>query len=165
MILPLFFIFFLILENLFLPALIGPGTLLISPLFLSGLIIYGGNTRLKLAQVCILLLLWELYSGFRIGSFIIPFGITTGLYIWLNRFLNIDSVLKEGGWLAGLVGGALTMTIFVYFYSWLYLFLNSSYNIATSWHQWVLFVASSVLSTVSWSIGLVILYKYVLRPK
>lgn len=165
MILFVFFIFFLLLENLFLPALIGPKTFLISPLFLAGLIIYGKSTKIRLIQVCIFLLLWEIFSGFKIGSFVIPFGITAGIYIWLNHFLNISSGLEEGGVLAGLVGGALTMTAFVYTYSWLFIFLNSSYNLAGSWYELITLVTSSILPTVGWSIGLVILFKYALRPK
>lgn len=161
----LLFIFFIILESLFLPALIGSRSFLITPLFLTGLILYGNNTKLKFIQVCFFIILWELYSGFRISSFLIPFCITTGIYIWLNRFLNISTGLKEGGVLASLAGGALTMSIFVYAYSWLFLFLNSSYNIAASWFELKTLITSSVFSTIGWSIGFVILFKYALRSK
>ncbi len=159
------FVFFLLVENLFLPALIGPRAFLITPLYLAGLIIYGDSTKLRLFQACGFLLAWEIFSGFSIGSLVIPFAITTGLYIGLNHYLDISSALKEGGMVPAILGGALTLTIFVYTYSFLFIFFNSSYNLADSWRQLLMLVRASAFSTTGWSVGFVILYKYALRPK
>lgn len=154
------FIFFLLIENLFLPALIGPQTFLISPLFLAGLVIYGKNFKTGFIQACIFLLVWEIFSGFQVGSFIMPFVITAGLYIWLNHFLGISSGLKEGSIGAGLAGGALSMTVFVYAYSWLFLFFNSAYDLVTATQELKILAMNSLLATVAWSVFFVILFKY-----
>lgn len=165
MILFFFFILFLALENLLLPALIGPKTFLISPLFLAGLIIYGKNFKTALVQACIFLLVWEFYSGVQIGSFIIPFAITAVLYIWLNHFIDIRSGLSEGHIVPSLLGGMITLTLFIYLYSWLFIFYNSPRDIVAVTQQLAILAKNSYLMTLSWSVFFVILFRYVIRPK
>ena len=165
MILFLFFIFFLLLENLFLPALVGPQNFLISPLFLAGLIIYAKNIKIKFIQAAIFLLFWEVFSGFRIGSLVIPFVITAGLYIWINNFLEISSGLRESDTFLAFVGGVVTMVTFVYINSWFFLFFNSSYDAMTALNELITLLTNSIFQTMGWSAGFVVLFKYALRPK
>lgn len=165
MILFLFFILFLSLENLLLPALIGPKTFLVSPLFLAGLIIYGKNFKTALAQACIFLLVWEFYSRVQIASFIIPFTITAVLYIWLNRFTEVRSGLSEGHFIPSLLGGMITLILFIYLYSWLFIFYNSSHDIVAVTQQLAILAKNSYLMTLSWSVLFVILFRYVIRSK
>lgn len=165
MIISLIFILLLLAENLFLPALIGPKTFLISPLFLVGLIIYGEHTKLRFFQVMAFLFAWEIFSGFNLGHFALPFGATVVIYLWLNHFLNISAGLKESNFTAGWIGGTITMSLFILLYSLFFIFLGSSYNISSTFNEFKTLVFNSIFQIIGWSASFVILFRYAIQPK
>ena len=165
MALSLVFILFLILDNLILPALIGTQEFLVTPTLLIAILFYHSKPRTGLIVTLIFALVAEIFSGFGIGSFIIPFGITALLYIWLNRFLAINYGLKEEMTFFGIIKSSLIITSFVYVYSWFFIFLDSSYSFALTWDQWKILVLNSLTQTLGWSIGLSIFFKYVFKIK
>ena len=165
MILLLILIFLLVLENLFLPALVGAETFLIVPLFTAAMIVYGENVRTRLAQALLFLFIEEYFSGAAIGSFAIPFLIAAGIYIWLNLFLNISSGLRESGSLISLLGGIFTLLLLVYLYSSLFIFLRSSYNISITWEELRILIKTSLLQLSGWAAVFLIVFKYILKNK
>lgn len=159
----LILIFLLFLENLFLPALVGAETFLIVPLFAVAMIVYGENTKTRLAQALLFLFIEEYFSGTAIGSFVIPFLFAAGIYIWLNLFLDIGPGLRESGPLLGILGGIFTTLLLVYLYSSLFIFLRSSYNILLAWGEFKILVEASILQLSGWAIAFLILFKYILK--
>lgn len=165
MVLSLFFLFFLLLENLILPALIGPHMFSITVLFLIGLAVYSSSLKVRIVHIGILLLIAEIFTGNNIGNFLIPFGITVIIYLWLNRFFSISSGVQESNSFAGIIGGSIAIMAVFYLYSWFFILFGSSYNINSSLTEWRIFLAASIFSTLSWAVGFAILFKYVLRIK
>lgn len=161
----LILIFLLFLENLFLPALIGAETFLIVPLFTAAMIVYGENVRTRLIQALLFLFIEEYFSGAAIGSFIIPFLLAAGIYLWLNVFLNIGSGLRESNSLMSILGGVFTLLLIVYLYSSLFIFLRSSYNILITWEELMILVRTSLLQLSGWAAAFVILFKYILKNR
>ena len=165
MISSLIFIFLLILENLILPALIGPGAFSIVPLFLISMMIYAPNLKLKFFQIILLAFVSEIVSGVTLGSFIIPLAIALLVYIWLNRFLNISSGLQENNSIIGLLMSATVIASIFYLYSLMFILAQSSFSIAETLNESRLMFASSVLSVIGWSAALTVISKYVLKTK
>ncbi len=165
MIITLLFIFFLLLENLFLPALIGPEPFFIVILFITAMLIYSQNIKPRLIQATVFLFIAEIVSGAGYGSFIIPFAIIACLYLWLNRYLEISSSLQESGSYFGILGGLFVISLFVFGYSFLSLFIQASYNIVGAWQNFVPLIKISAYQTLLWAFFFVILFKYVLRAK
>lgn len=163
MILLLILIFLLFLENMFLPALIGAETFLIVPLFAVVMIVYGENVRIRLAQAILFLFIDEYFSGAAIGSFVIPYLLAAGIYIWLNLFLNIGSGLRESGSLLSILGGIFTILLLVYLYSSLFILLRSSYDILSAWEEFKILVTASILQLSGWAVAFLILFKYILK--
>ena len=89
MILSLFFIFFLIFENLILPALTGPEPFLITPLFVLAMVVYSQDIKLRFIQGLIFLVVAELFSRAMLGSFGIPFAITIIIFVCLYSYLYL----------------------------------------------------------------------------
>lgn len=159
----LILIFLLFLENLLLPALIGAETFLIVPLFVFAMIVYGENIRTRLAQAILFLFIEEYFSGAAIGSFIIPFLLATGIYIWLNLFLDIGSGLRESNSVLSILGSIFTILSLVYLYSSLFIFFRSSYNILSAWEEFKILVGASILQLSGWAAAFLILFKYILK--
>src|SRR3989338_315967 len=157
MVLFLIFILFLLLENLLLPALLGPKDFLIVPLFLMALLTHGKNYKKSLILALGCLLIAEIFSGIDSGSYLIPFSITAVLFIWLNRFLDMSSGLRENHSFSCLVLGGLTISFFIAIYSWIFIFLNSSYSLVSSWSDWWLFIKTSSTEILAWSFALTFL--------
>lgn len=137
----------------------------ITILFLIGLTTYSSSLKIRIIHISVLLLIAEIFTGNSIGNFLIPFGITILIYIWLNRFFSISSGIQESNSFAGIIGGALTITAVFYLYSWFFIFFGSSYDIGLSWSEWKVFVVASIFSTLGWSAGFAVLFKYALRIK
>lgn len=165
MVVILLFVLFAALENLLLPALIGPRVFFIIPIFVLCILVYGDDTKAQLLKAGIFLFIAELISGARIGSSIIPFGITAVIYIWLNRFLDIRSGIKDSESSGGAILSSFIITLLVYLYSWFYIFIQSSYSIDLAWNEWRMMALGSLVQTLGWSAGLSVLFKYVLRNK
>ena len=160
-----FFVFFLLVENLFLPALIGPQEFLVTPLFLIALTAYGSNFKNKIFQALILLLLAEIFAGVDIGDYLVPFLAAVLVYFWLNKLLSINSSLRESYSLLGIVSSSLVILALLYLYSLFFIFLNSSYSISTTLSQWAGLLKTSSFAMFLWSLGLTFLFKYVLKQK
>ncbi len=159
----LIFIFLLSLENLLLPALIGAETFFIVPLFAVAMIVYGENVRTRLVQALLFLLIEEYFSGAAIGSFVVPFLLVAGIYIWLNLFLDIGSGLRESSSLMSILGGIFTLLLLVYLYSALFIFFRSSYDILLAWAELKILVGASILQLSGWATAFLILFKYMLK--
>ena len=160
-----FFIFFLFLENLFLPALIGPQEFTITPLFLIAAIAYGSDLKKSLIKALIFLLIAEIFVGVDNGAYLIPFLVVALIYFGLNKLLSINSNLRESNSLPGILFSSLTILLFLYMYSLFMIFFNSSYDIPATFSQWFELLKTSVFAMFLWSVGLTILFKYVLKQK
>ena len=163
-----FFIFILILflENLILPASIGPSQLLVTTVFIFGLLVYGNGWRTLLYQVIPFVLITEFFTGENFGHLIIPFGLTGIIYIMMNKFIDLNQDLKRGDRsLSNLIPCILILVVFSYIYAGLFIFFNTSYNLNTSWHEFTIFFKSSSWSLVGWSVLISVLLKYVPKKK
>ena len=165
MLLPIIFIFFLLLENLLLPALIGPQEFLITPLFLLGMVAYGSDMKKRFIMASIFMLTAELFSKSEIGSFVLPFIVTVLIYIWLNRHLSMSSNLQENYSFSGVIIGSLLMILFLYLYSLFFIFFSSAYDLSVTVKEWQILLRSSFFPMSLWSLGLTFLFKYVLRSR
>ena len=160
------FILLLFLENLILPALIGPRQFFITPVFILGLLVYGNGWRTLLYQILPLVLIVEFFTGENFGHLIIPLGLTGVIYIMINKFINLNQSLgSEKKLLSNLVPSILILIIFSYIHVGIFIFFNTSYNFNTSWHEFTIFFKSSLLSLVGWSIVTSVLFKYVFKKK
>lgn len=160
------FIFILFLENLILPASIGSGQLLITALFIAGLLVYNNSWRILLSQVIPLILIIEFFAGENFGHLLIPFGLTGVIYIMMNRFINLGQNLKsEGRSLSNFILGTLTLVVFNCVYAGLFIFFNTSYSLSTAWYEFTIFLKSSLLSLIGWSTLISALFQYALKKK
>lgn len=165
MILLLFFIFFVVLESLLLPALMGPKAFLITSLFVLAMVIYGRSIRPRLIQAVIFLFFAEVFSGAKVGSFIIPFIITAGFYIWINRFLDIKTNLRESDTIFSIFSGTLVLALLVYVYSFFFILNKPPYNIVEALAGLKILIQISIFQTLGWSVALAVIFKYVLKAK
>lgn len=165
MILFLFLILFLVVENLVLPALIGPKIFFIVPLFISGIIVYSQNIKRKLIHAGLFLLVTEIFLGHNIGDLLLPFSVTALIYLWLNRFLSLESGLQENDSFGSIIGGSLVIATIFYVFSFFFILAESSYSITHTWAEWIILLPASSFSVLGWSLALTILFKYVLKTK
>ena len=165
MVLFLFFIFFVVLESLFLPALIGPKAFLVIPLFALATIIYSRRITLRLVQVVTFLFFTEIFSGARVGSFMIPFIITAVFYVWINKFLDVTTNLNETNTLSSILVGILALNLLVYLYSFFFILNQLSYSVVSVWAGFKILIQTSFFETLGWSVVLVMLFKYVIKTK
>lgn len=162
----LVFILFLFLENIILPAVIGPSQFLITPVFILGLLVYGPDWKVLPYQVLPLALITEFLTRENLGSLVIPFAIVGVIFITINRFLNLSQsqeLSKKG--LSDLLIGASMLVIFSYIYSGLFIFFNTAYSLSTAWYEFGIFFKNSLLGLFGWSIVISMLFKYVLKTK
>lgn len=163
-----FFIFILILflENLILPASIGSGQLLITTIFIACLLIYNNSWRILLYQVVPFILITEFFTGENFGHLLIPFVLTGIAYIMMNKFINLSQNLNsKDQFLSNSILGTLTLVMFNGVYAGLFIFFDTSYSLSTSWHEFTIFLKSSLLSLIGWSILISVLFHYVLKKK
>jgi hypothetical protein len=163
MILTLLFVFFLVLESLILPALIGAQPFLITLLFIIALLVYSQNSKVSLLQAFIFLLASEIFLALRLDSLIVPFAITAIIYLWINRFLEIGTGLRESSSLIGILGGIIVLSVLVSIYSYIFLFFESSFSFIDAWNNYLFFVRLSVFQTLVWALFFVVLFKYLLK--
>ena len=154
-----------ILENLLLPAFIGPRPFLIFPLFILAIIVYGKNYTLNIFQAAIFVFIVESFSGISLGKMFIPLGITTGVYIWLNRFIDLRFGFKDDLSVSNILTATLIITFLGYVYSWFFIFFGSSYNFISVWDEWKILLISSLLYTFIWASIYSLIFKYVLEKK
>lgn len=159
------FCLFLLLENLLLPALLGPKPFLIILTFVFTIFIYSENVKLKFAQAIIFLGINEIFSYSEFGSMILPFTIVALLYFGLNHYLNIKSSLQESSFFTGLFGGAVFLTLLAFLYSYVFLFFQLSNNILEAWQSALVFIKTSFYQTFGWALVLVVIFKYVFKTK
>ena len=165
MIVTFLFLLFLLLENLLLPALLGPKSFLIIPLFVFAVVVYGNNIKLNIVQAIIFLLITETFSGSGFGDIVLPFLVVVALYLWLNRFLDINSTLKESGIWTSLFSGTLSLTLLALFFSYVFLFFQLSYNFLEAWQMAIVLMKTSISQIIGWALAFVIIFKYVLQAK
>ena len=159
------FLFLLVIENIFLPALIGPGRFLIVPIFILGLLLYSRSWRTLAYQAIPFVLIAEFFTGSSTGSFLVPFAITAVIYILINKFIGLSENLQENISFSGIAVSALILAGFTFLYSGFFIFLNGSYDIGAGWNEFRLFFTGSLLSILGWSAAISVLFKYVLRTK
>lgn len=159
MIIIFLFLLLLLLENLFLPALMGPKPFLIVPLFVLALVVYGQNTKLRLAQAVVFLIIAEMFSASGFGSMVLPFIIVVILYLWWNRFLNIRFSLQESSSFMGLLGGTLFLTLLAFIYSYVFLFFRSSNSVIEAWELVLILIKTSMYQNGGWALAFVILFR------
>ena len=159
MILSALFFLFLLLENLLLPALFGPGSFLIIPTFTFAVVVYGNNLKLRFFQIFIFLVFTEFFTASEFGSIVFPFICVAILHLWLNRFLNIKSGLTEGGIIFRFFGGTLYLTFLVFSFAFVSL-LFQFHNLSASWESLIIFIRTSGYQTIGWSLAFIILFKY-----
>ncbi|MDP3793049.1 MAG: hypothetical protein Q8Q89_04975 [bacterium] len=155
------FLLCILLENLLLPALMGPKPVLITPLFVFALVIYDYNIKLRLVQAVIFLTITEFFSASGFGSMVLPFIIVIGLYLWVNRFLDIRTSLRESNSFLGLFGGAFFLALLVFIYSYVFLFLELSNNIIEVWKLSLILIKTSIYQIWGWAWVFVVLFRYV----
>lgn len=162
----LIFILFLFLENLFLPALIGPSQLFITVIFILALLIYGDGLKALLYQVIPFALIAEFFAGENWGHLVIPLGITGLIYIIINIFIDFGQNLKQKKKsFSNFMIGIFTLIVFNCVYVGLFIFLNTSYSFNASWYEFTIFFKSSLLSLVGWSVVISVLFQYVPKTK
>lgn len=160
------FIFILLLENLILPAVIGPSQFFITIVFIFSLLMYGKGWRTLLYQIIPFVLITEFFTGENFGHLAIPFGITGVIYIMINKLVNLDQNLGQTkNFLADLITSTVILVMFSYIYAGLYILFNISYGLSASWYEFTIFFKSSLLSLAGWSILIPTLFKYVLKKK
>jgi hypothetical protein len=160
------FIFLLLLENLILPAFIGPRQFFVTPIFIFGLLVYGNGWRTLLYQILPLILIAEFFTGENFGHLIIPLGLTGAIYLVINKFLNFGQNLRhERKFLSNFIPSVLILVTFNCIYAGLFIFLNTSYQLTNSWYEFTIFFKNSLFSLVGWSALISLLFKYVLKTK
>ncbi len=159
------FLFLLLLENMFLPALIGPKPILITPLFIIAILIYRKDWKIFILQAVPLVLLEEFFTGIGFGRILLPITFTWLLYVWTDKFINLNDDLKEDISPKGLLVASAVLALFVFFYSGLFIFSDNGYNVLKSFVQFELFFKNSLLSILGWSLAISILFKYVFKKK
>src|SRR3989338_1622837 len=165
MIVTFLFFLFLLLENLLLPALVGPRSFLIVPLFVFAIVVYGNNTKLRLTQAIVFLIITEMFSASGFGDMILPFLIVIALYWWTNSFLDIKLTLRESGVLASFLGGAFFLSLLAFLFSYAFLFLQLSYSFLEAWQMVIILIKTSVYQIGGWALAFVIIFKYVVFQK
>lgn len=160
-----FFLFLLLIENLFLPALIGLRSFSIIPLFLTAYLLFGNNSKKRLIQLALFMLANEIFAGVAIGTFLIPFSAITLIYLWLNKYLNINAGLRESDSITTVLTGTVAMIIFFYAYSFLYIYLQSSYSLSESLNEFKTLFLTSILTISIWSVSFGLIFKYVFKTK
>lgn len=163
MIIYLLFIFLLLLENIFLPALTGLGFFLITPLFVISVFMYSRGWKPLIFKAVPFILIEEIFTGIGFGEFLLPMFVTWLIYFWLNRFINIGDQFRENISFAGIAVSLVLLAVFGNIYSWLFIFINNNYNFYLSSIQFKLFFTSSFLSVLGWSAAVSILFKYALK--
>lgn len=157
------FLFFLLLENLLLPALIGPGPFLITEVFILGLVIYGRRWQTFAFQAVPLIIIEEIFTGIGIGKFLGPLAVTSLIYFWLNQFINFTEYLRDST--SNIMASAFILLTLGYLYSFLFVLFGNTHNIAASWNEWRIFFTASLWSMLGWSLAISALFKYVLKTK
>lgn len=158
----LFFIFFLLLENLFLSALVGFRPFLITPLFLLGAGLHIREFKFKSA---IFLVLAALFSGTNAITTTLSFLITFGIYSAIGYFLNIESDSSEVLSFFSIIRKSLTLLILGLIYFWFFIFLESAYDLYLTSNRWLILVETSGLYFFIWSVVLSILLIYVSKKE
>ncbi|OGN00572.1 MAG: hypothetical protein A3B91_01710 [Candidatus Yanofskybacteria bacterium RIFCSPHIGHO2_02_FULL_41_29] len=152
-------------ENLFLPALLGPRFFYIVPVFLLTTVLYNPSSKTKVSLVLIFLLITEIFSGHPIGAMLIPFIATFTVYLIANKYLNISSNLRENMSFSGVIMSFLIIALFAYLYSFFFIISRPPYDILDSLVKFSLFFTRSIFQTIIWPLVFTLLFKYVLKNK
>lgn len=159
----LIFVFFLLLEDLLLPALIGPGPFLAVQTFILAVIIYSKGYKGFLFYALPLILVKEFISGISTGDLLIPFIITSLLYLLANRFFYLTDNLSEDYSFSGFMISSLVLILFNYVYAWFFILHNAAYyDISQTWNYWKGFWGSSLFSTLGWSVAISAIFKFII---
>jgi len=174
MILFFIYIFFLILENLLLPAIAGPELFLITPIFILAIIANSLNFKKAMFELVILGLIGELFIGAQIGSSLVPLIITAFVYFTLDRFIEIRAGLDSIASFTVILGRSLVLLCLSYIYSWFFIFLSSSQgldrftasSLYASWSIWsILLGIGTILTIFAWACIFSVIFAYVLKAK
>jgi|SRR3989338_4325561 len=161
----LLFIFFLLAENVLLPALIGPGPIFITPLFLMGMLVYGRNLKHQFLKISFFLLLSVIFSGGDILITVSAFLITIAIYLLADYFLDIKSELSETFSISSITRGSFLIFLTGLLYSLIFMLFKLDLNLGESLNEWFVLLQSSGLSIIIWSIFLSVLFMYVFNKK
>lgn len=112
-----------------------------------------------------MVLLEEFFTGIGFGRILLPITFTWLLYVWTDKFINLNDDLKEDISPKGLLVASAVLALFVFFYSGLFIFSDNGYNVLKSFVQFELFFKNSLLSILGWSLAISILFKYVFKKK
>lgn len=166
MVLFFIFLFFLLVNNLLLPALVGPKEFLVVPVFLMSVIVYSGSFKLVVVRGVVFSLTAELLSGMKFGDILVPFSCAVLIYLWISSFLEIKSGLTESSWPIIVLGSSLFLIFLTYIYSWGFIFNQSSYSLITTWSEWkLLFHGDIIINTFLWAAAFSYLFHYVIQKK
>jgi len=182
MILFFLYIFFLVLENLLLPAIAGPGLFLITPVFLLAVIIHTSNFKKAIVQLITFGLVGELFMGSRVGSSLMPLVTTAFVYFIINHFIEMKAGLDGVASSKVILGRSFILTGLSYIYFWFFIFFNSfrefssfdelglgnfaMNDIYTSWDIWNIFLSlGSIVIIFIWSCIFSIILGHVFKTK
>lgn len=157
----LFFILFLVLENLFLPALIGPRPFLITPIFILALLIYRKNIKLWSFQAIVFSFVSSFFVGTDIQKIIIPLGLTAAFYLLLIKFLNFNEEMKNDITPSAFFWSVALLTMLSVFYSGIAILIDNYHNMAAGWEAFKTFLAGSIMTVAGWSLMLSIAFKFI----
>ncbi len=156
------FVFFLLLENLFLPAIIGIGPFMITPLFLLGTNMYIPEFRFRPG---LFLILAALFSGVNVIVAFSAFLITVGIYLVTGHFLDIRLGSDRIFSVSNIIRESLILLSLGLIYSWLFIFLESAHDLYSTSNEWLILARTSGLYFFMWSIVLSILLAHVSKKK
>ena len=163
MIISLFFAFFLILENLLLPSLIGPKIIIITQIFLLSIFIFGKKRSAVFIQAGIFSAGEEFFLGMRLGTIFIPIFITGLFYLWINNFIEFRSGLQDSSGFRVVIIAGIVLAFLYYLYSWIYIYIGSSFNAMNSLVGFMnLLDVKMIIGVFLWSGFSCLLWKYVL---
>lgn len=148
-----------------LPAFLGPGPFFILPIFIIGLLLHASSWKILIFQLIPIILIMLLFTGANVMRLAAPLIVIFLICLGLNKFFDFTEQIKNNFSFINIMMGALLLLIFVLFYSFLFIFMDNSYNIITGWNKWRMFFAVSWLNIFSWSLVISILLKYVFKKK
>lgn len=150
---------FLLLDNLLLPAAIGPGSFLITPIFILELIRNFDFRKYSLGSIFILVLIAATISGNKIYQFVGALTFIFLICLVLNKFLNLRESARDDFFLPSVAKGILILFILGLIYSFFFNLLDNSFNLVLSLNEWKMFFATAWLSLVVWCAVITFLFK------
>lgn len=154
------FVIFLLLDSIFLPALVGPREFLVMPVFVMSFLVNSENRKSALILGLIFSFVAGLLSNDQPGTAMAAYLATFLVFIWLTRFFDTAGTLKGAFSFRSLAKFVITAVLLVYCYSWFYIFISSDYSLVKVFREWPALLQGGILvSTIIWSAIMGVLFR------